>query len=275
MTLAEAVRIPATPDTRPSPHHASRVLWVLHWTDQLFSFALERPETFRFRSGEFVMIGLPGEDGAKPILRAYSIASPAWADELEFFSIKVEGGPLTSRLQHIRPGDTVLLGKKPTGTLVLDALRPGRRLFLIGTGTGLASWLSVARDPEAHDRFETIAVIHSVRRTADLAYRDLLAHGIFDDPLIGEASVGRLTYYATVTREPFVRQGRITERIENGDFFRDLGLPPGFDPEQDRLMLCGSMAMIRDVAAILERHGLSEGSNAAPGDFVLERAFVG
>ena len=275
MTLAEAVRIPSTLDARSSPHHAQRVLWVRHWTDQLFSFALERPETFRFRSGEFVMIGLPGEDGAKPTLRAYSIASPAWADELEFFSIKVEGGPLTSRLQHIQVGDTVLLGKKPTGTLVLDALRPGRRLFLIGTGTGLAPWLSVARDPETYDRFETIVVIHSVRRTADLAYRDLLSHGIFDDPLIGEASVGRLIYYPTVTRESFVRQGRITERIESGDFFHDLGLPPGFDPEQDRLMLCGSMAMIRDVAAILERHGLSEGSNAAPGDFVLERAFVG
>lgn len=275
MTLAEAVRAPTTPGAPSSPFHVQSVLWVRHWTDQLFSFALERPETFRFRSGEFVMIGLPGEDGAKPTLRAYSIASPAWADELEFFSIKVESGPLTSRLQHIQPGDTVLLGRKPTGTLVLDALRPGRRLFLIGTGTGLAPWLSVARDPEAYDRFETVAVIHSVRRKTDLAYRDLLAQGIFDDPLIGEASVGRLTYYPTVTREPFARQGRITERIESGDFFRDLGLPPAFDPEQDRLMLCGSMAMIRDVATILERHGLSEGSNATPGDFVLERAFVG
>lgn len=275
MTLADAVRIPTTPNAPLSPHHAPRVLWVRHWTDQLFSFALERPETFRFRSGEFVMIGLPGEDGTKPTLRAYSIASPAWADELEFFSIKVEGGPLTSRLQHIQPGDTVLLGKKPTGTLVLDALRPGRHLFLIGTGTGLAPWLSVARDPEAHDRFETIVVAHSARRVADLAYRDLFERGIFDDPLIGEAAVGRVIYYPTVTREAFVRQGRITERIESGDFFRDLGLPSAFDPEQDRLMLCGSMAMIRDVAAILERHGLSEGSNATPGDFVLERAFVG
>lgn len=275
MTLAEAARVTTTPVLHPGPHHASRVLWVRHWTDQLFSFALERPESFRFRSGEFVMIGLPGDDGTKPVLRAYSIASPAWADELEFFSIKVPGGPLTSRLQHIQPGDTVLMGRKPTGTLVLDALRPGRRLFLIGTGTGLAPWLSVARDPEVYDRFETIVVAHSVRRTTDLAYRHLLAHGIFDDPLVGEVSVGRLTYYPTVTREPFARQGRITERIESGDFFRDLGLPPAFDPGEDRLMLCGSMAMIRDVAAILERHGLAEGSNAAPGDFVLERAFVG
>jgi ferredoxin--NADP+ reductase len=275
MTLAEAVRIPATPDTRPSPHHVQRVLRVRHWTDQLFSFALERPESFRFRSGEFVMIGLPGADGARPTLRAYSIASPAWADELEFFSIKVEGGPLTSRLQHVRPGDSVLLGKKPTGTLVLDALRPGRRLFLIGAGTGLAPWLSVARDPEVYDRFETVVVAHSVRQAADLAYRDLFEREVFDDPLVGEAAVGRLIYYPTVTREAFPRQGRITALIESGEFFRDLGLPPAFDPEQDRLMLCGSMTMVRDVAAILERHRLHEGSNAAPGDFVLERAFVG
>jgi ferredoxin--NADP+ reductase len=275
MTPAEAVRTPATPDTRPSPHHVQRVLWVRHWTDQLFSFALERPESFRFRSGEFVMIGLPGADGARPTLRAYSIASPAWADELEFFSIKVEGGPLTSRLQHVRPGDSVLLGKKPTGTLVLDALRPGRRLFLIGAGTGLAPWLSVARDPEVYDRFETVVVAHSVRQAADLAYRDLFEREVFDDPLVGEAAVGRLIYYPTVTREAFPRQGRITALIESGEFFRDLGLPPAFDPEQDRLMLCGSMTMVRDVAAILERHRLHEGSNAAPGDFVLERAFVG
>ncbi len=275
MTLAEAVRVPTTPDSPPSPHHLQPVLWVRHWTDQLFSFALERPETFRFRSGEFVMIGLPGEDGARPLLRAYSIASPAWADELEFFSIKVEGGPLTSRLQQIRAGDTVLLAKKPTGTLVLDALRPGRRLFLIGAGTGLAPWLSVARDPEVYDRFETVVVTHSVRWVVDLAYRDLFEREIRDDPLIGEAAAGRLIYYPTVTREAFVRQGRITDRIESGDFFRDLGLPPAFDAERDRLMLCGSTAMIRDVATILERQGLSEGSNAAPGDFVLERAFVG
>ncbi len=275
MTLAEAVRVPTTPDAPPNPHHLQPVRWVRHWTDQLFSFSLERPESFRFRSGEFVMIGLPGENGAKPIQRAYSIASPAWADELEFFSIKVEGGPLTSRLQRIQPGDTVLLGRKPTGTLVLDALRPGRRLFLIGAGTGLAPWLSVARDPDVYDRFETVVVAHSVRQVADLAYCDLFEREIFDDPLIGEAAAGRLTYYPTVTREAFTREGRITDRIQSGEFFRDLGLPAAFDPEPDRLMLCGSTAMIRDVATILERQGLSEGSNAAPGDFVLERAFVG
>ncbi|MFN3668248.1 MAG: ferredoxin--NADP reductase [Brevundimonas sp.] len=273
MTLAETVRSPA-PAPPASPHHLQTVRRVHHWTDQLFSFAIERPETFRFRSGEFVMIGLPGEDGAKPVLRAYSIASPAWSDELEFFSIKVADGPLTARLQRIEPGDTLLLGRKPTGTLVLDALRPGRRLFLIGAGTGLAPWLSVARDPDVYDRFESVVVVHSVRRVADLAYRDLLEGGIFDDPLVGPSAQERLIYYPTVTREPFDRTGRITARIESGAFFRDLSLPVAFDPDQDRLMLCGSMAMIRDVAAILERQGLTEGSNAAPGDFVLERAFV-
>lgn len=275
MTLTEAAHVPPAPAPSSSPHHVQRVLRVRHWTPRLFSVSLERPETFRFRSGEFVMIGLPGDAGGKPVLRAYSIASPGWADELEFFSIKVDEGPLTSRLQHLRPGDTVLLGKKPTGTLVLDALRPGRRLFLIGTGTGLAPWLSVARDPEVYDRFDTVVVTHTVRRVGDLAYRDLFEREIYDDPLIGEAANGRLTYYPTVTREAFGAEGRITDRIESGAFFRDLGLPSAFDPDRDRLMLCGSMAMIRDVAAILERHGLSEGSNAEPGDFVLERAYVG
>jgi ferredoxin--NADP+ reductase len=272
---APSLAVSAPTPAKPSPFHALKVLWVRHWTDQLFSFGLERPEDFRFRSGEFVMIGLPAEDGGKPVLRAYSIASPHWAEELEFFSIKVPDGPLTSRLQKIEPGDTVLMGKKPTGTLVLDALKGGERLFLIGTGTGLAPWLSVARDPETYQRFGHVYVAHTVRNVADLAYRDFFSSGIHDDPLIGDEARRQLTYYPTVTRERFETPGRITDRIRSGDFFADLGLPIGFSPNSDRIMLCGSMAMIKEAGELLESYGLKEGSNAEPGDYVLERAFVG
>lgn len=260
---------------KASPFHALKVLWVKHWTDQLFSFALERPEDFRFRSGEFVMIGLPGVDGGKPVMRAYSIASPHWAEELEFLSIAVPDGPLTSRLVQIEAGDEVLMGKKPTGTLVLDALTGGERLWLIGTGTGLAPWLSVARDPDTYSRFRQVVVCHTVRNVADLSYRDFLTTGIHEDPLIGDEAKAQLTYYPTVTREDFATPGRITDRIQSGALFRDLGLPEGFSPERDRVMLCGSMAMIKETAALLEQYGLKEGSNAEPGDYVLERAFVG
>ena len=264
---------------KASPFHEEKVRWVKHWTDRLFSFGLSRPESFRFRSGEFVMIGLPPREELgekKPILRAYSIGSPSFAEELEFFSIKVPDGPLTSRLQHIQPGDKVLLGRKPTGTLVLDAVKPGRRLFLFGTGTGLAPWLSVARDPDAYSRFEQVIVAHGVREVQELAYRDLFTADIHDDPLVGDEAKAQLVYYPTVTREPFERQGRFTDLIESGKLFADLGLEQvKFDPEHDRAMLCGSMAMIKDTAALLEAHGLTEGSNAEPGDFVIERAFVG
>ena len=250
------------------------VLWVKHWTPRLFSFKLTRPPAFRFRSGEFVMIGLPGE--ARPILRAYSIASPSYAEDLEFLSIKVPDGPLTSRLQAIQPGDKVLLGKKATGTLVHDALKPGKRLFLISTGTGLAPFLSVARDPETYQKFEQIVVTHTVRDVAELAYRELFEAEIFDDPLIGEEARAQITYYPTVTREAFHRTGRVTQHIEDGLLFRELKIAHGrFDPLHDRAMMCGSMAMIKDTAALLESHGLAEGSNAEPGDFVIERAFVG
>ncbi len=266
----------AKPVVQSSVHHVETVTWVRHWTDAYFSFGLTRPPSFRFRSGEFVMIGLPALDGGKPILRAYSIASPAWAEELEFFSIKVADGPLTSRLQKIEPGDQILLAKKSTGTLVLDALKPGRRLFLLGTGTGLAPWLSVARDPEAYERFGQVIVGHGVRAVKDLAYRELFEQELKDDEMFGEYARGQLVYYPTVTREPFSCRGRITDRIRSGDLFRDLGLAQTqFDPAHDRVMLCGSMHMIKDVAAVLEAQGLVEGSNAEPGDFVLERAFVG
>ncbi|WGM48287.1 Flavodoxin/ferredoxin--NADP reductase [Brevundimonas sp. NIBR10] len=274
--MTDALLSPAavTPP-KPSPFHGLTVKWVKHWTDSLFSFAVERPEDFRFRSGEFVMIGLPGEDGGKPVLRAYSIASPGWAEELEFFSIKVADGPLTSRLQKIQAGDTVLMGKKPTGTLVLDALTGGERLWLIGTGTGLAPWLAVARDPDTYSRFGQVIVCHTVRNVADLAYRDFFSREIHDDPLIGDEAKAQLVYYPTVTRERFETPGRITDRIKSGDVFADLGLPIGFSPNTDRVMLCGSMAMIKETGELLESYGLKEGSNAEPGDYVLERAFVG
>ena len=272
MTTAEA---PVAP-VKASPFFEETVLWVKHWTDRLFSFAITRPDSFRFRSGEFVMIGLPSENGGKPVLRAYSIASPAWSETLEFLSIKVADGPLTSRLQHIQPGDIVLMGKKPTGTLVLDAVKGGKRLFLFGTGTGLAPWLSVARDPDAYSRFEHVYVCHGVRQVNELAYRDLFTSEIHDDPLVGDEARAQLTYYPTVTREPFERQGRFPDLINSGQIFRDLGLPGDrFNPEDDRIMLCGSMEFIKDMAAVMEGQGLTEGSNAEPGDYVLERAFVG
>jgi ferredoxin--NADP+ reductase len=279
-TVSDTLTLLDKPKLTSASHNVETVLWVKHWTDRLFSFAITRPPSFRFRSGEFVMIGLPNEvEGGKPVLRAYSIASPHFADELEFFSIKVEDGPLTSRLQKIEAGDQILMARKPTGTLVLDALKPGKRLFLIGTGTGLAPWLSVARDPDAYARHERVIVCHTVREAADLAYRDLFTAALFEDELVGEDARAKLTYYPTVTREAppaGVHAGRITDRIEGGDLFRDLGLEGvTFDPAEDRIMLCGSMHMIKDTAAILERQGLTEGSNAEPGDFVLERAFVG
>lgn len=275
MTAATTAPVLISPEQAGS-NQIETVLWVKHWTPFLFSFGITRPASFRFRSGEFVMIGLPGEGGGKSILRAYSVASPSFAEELEFYSIKVAEGPLTSRLQKIKPGDQVLLGKKPTGTLVLDALTPGKRLFLIGTGTGLAPWLSVARDPDAYSAYEKIVVCHGVREVAELAYRNLFTKDIFDDPLVGDQARDQLVYYPSVTREAFERQGRITTLIENGQIFRDLGIEASqFDARYDRVMLCGSMAMIKDTAALLETHGMKEGSNAEPGDFVLERAFVG
>jgi ferredoxin/flavodoxin---NADP+ reductase len=274
---APAKKAPITSTT----HHVETVTWVKHWTPTYFSFGITRPQSFRFRSGEFVMIGLPGEakengEPGKPILRAYSIASPSYAEELEFFSIKVADGPLTSRLQRIEVGDQILMAKKPVGTLVLDALKPGKRLYLLGTGTGLAPWLSVARDPDVYDAFEQVVVAHCVREVKDLAYRDLFERELPADEVFGEVASAQLRYLPTVTREAFERRGRLTDLIHSAQLFRDLNLDQTrFDPETDRVMLCGSMAMIKDVAHILEEQGLKEGSNSEPGDFVLERAFVG
>ncbi|HEX7784234.1 MAG TPA: ferredoxin--NADP reductase [Sphingobium sp.] len=247
---------------------------VTHWNEHLFSFTITRPASFRFRSGEFVMIGLPGE--GRPLLRAYSIASPAYAEELEFLSIKVPDGPLTSRLQKIQPGDQLFLGRKPTGTLVTDALLPGNRLFMLSTGTGLAPFLSLARDPDIYEQFGQIILVHSVRRVSDLAFRELLESQLAGDPLCQDQALLQFEYLPTVTREPFHTAGRIDALIDDGRMFggRITG-PKHFDPETDRIMMCGSMEMIKDLGHRLEGLGFTEGSNAAPGHYVIERAFVG
>ncbi len=247
------------------------VTWVHHWTDTLFSFRTTRDPALRFASGQFVMVGLM-VDG-KPLVRAYSIASPSWHEELEFYSIKVPDGPLTSRLQNIKVGDQVLIGRKPTGTLVLDGLKPGKRLYMLGTGTGLAPWLSLVRDPEVYERYEDVVVTHTVREVADLNYADLLGHELAQDEILGEIVGPKLKYYPTVTREPFRTQGRITDLIESGQLFRDLGLPP-FNVAEDRVMLCGGPSVLVDLKQQLLDRGYVEGSIAAPGDFVLEKAFV-
>ncbi len=248
------------------------VTWVRHWNDSLFSFAITRPSTFRFRSGEFVMVGLP--NGDRPLLRAYSIASASYAEELEFLSIKVPDGPLTSRLCHVQPGDGIYLGRKPTGTLVADALRPGSRLFLFSSGTGLAPFMSLVRDPDIYERFGQIVLVHSVRSVADLAYRQELESQLAEDPLVQEEALLQLHYVPTVTREPFHTTGRINTLVDNGRLFQGLNGPARLDPETDRVMLCGSMTMIRDLAAMLEGFGFEEGANNKPGDYVIERAFV-
>ena len=261
----------------PNAPTEEKVLSVEHYTDRLFSFRITRPMSFRFRSGEFIMIGLPPEPGAekpKPILRAYSVASPSWDEELEFFSIKVEDGPLTSRLQKIQPGDTVLLGRKPVGTLVHDALTPGKRLYMFSTGTGFAPFASVIRDPETYEKFDEVIVTHTCREVAELQYSQKLVESLPNDPLIGEFVGDKLKYFPSVTREEFKHVGRITDLIETGALFGHLNVPP-LNPETDRVMICGSMEMINDTKALVEKAGLEEGSNAAPSQFVIEKAFVG
>lgn len=248
------------------------VLEVRHWTDRLFSFRITRPPSLRFRSGEFVMIGLTVND--RPLLRAYSIASPSWDEALDFYSIKVEDGPLTSRLQSIKVGDTVLLGRKPTGTLILDALTPAKRLYMLSTGTGIAPFASLIRDPDTYERYEDVILTHTSRFDSELAYgRDLVA-GVKDDPLVGEFAAGKLRHYATVTQEQGPLTGRITTLIENGKLFADLGVP-AFDPATDRVMICGSTGMLHDCKILSEKAGLKEGAVSDPGEFVIERAFVG
>lgn len=256
----------------PSSLTQETVLSVTHWTDRLFSFRISRPASFRFRSGEFVMLGL--FKGGKPLLRAYSIASPAWDDALEFFSVKVPDGPLTSRLQYMAPGDSILLGKKPTGTLTLDALTPAKTLYMFSTGTGIAPFVSLIRDPETYEKFEEVVLTHTCRSVADLQYGTDVVAALSDDPLIGEFVDGKLTHHTTVTQDAFPRIGRITTRIESGQLFDEIGKAP-LSPESDRVMICGSSAMLKDTSELVEAHGFKEGSNAAPADYVIEKAFVG
>ena len=248
-----------------------RVLEVHHWTDTLFSFKTTRDPALRFSNGHFTMIGL--RVGEKPLLRAYSIASGNFEDHLEFFSIKVPGGPLTSRLQHLQVGDTVLVGRKPTGTLLVDYLLPGKRLFLLATGTGLAPFMSIVRDPESYERFEQIVLVHGVRRKDELAYHDVLLEHLPRDEYLGELASSKLRYYPTVTREAYRNMGRITELIRSSKLFRDLDIAP-LDTGTDRVMICGGPPMLRDLKAMFEGLGFHEGSTSRPGDFVVERAFA-
>ncbi|NDV01910.1 ferredoxin--NADP reductase [Pseudoroseicyclus tamaricis] len=275
MTDQTAASQPA-PAAKMALPDAQTVTSVRHYTDRLFAFRVTRPASLRFRSGEFVMIGLLGDNG-KPLLRAYSIASPSWDEELEFYSIKVQDGPLTSKLQHIQPGDQVILRPKPVGTLVHDALLPGKRLYLFSTGTGFAPFASLLRDPDTYERFEEVIVTHTCRGVDELTYGREMIEGLKSDELMQELlgdGLDKLRYYPTTTREESAKMGRITTLIENGELFDDLGVPP-LNPETDRAMICGSLAFNVDLKALLEKAGLTEGANSDPQQFVVEKAFVG
>jgi ferredoxin/flavodoxin---NADP+ reductase len=255
-----------------SAFNTQTVLSVTHWNDSLFSFTTTRDESFRFENGQFVMIGL--EHNGKPLLRAYSIASPNYEEQLEFFSIKVPNGPLTSILQNIKPGDPILVGRKPTGTLLLPDLKPGRHLFLLSTGTGLAPFISLIQDPDAYEKFEKIILVHGVRKINDLAYREFITQDLPNHEFLGEEVRNKLIYYPTVTREDFYNQGRLTDLLETGKLLADIGLPP-LNPETDRAMLCGSPQMLDDTCRILDAAGLVVSPRIGiAGDYVIERAFV-
>lgn len=254
-----------------SAFNEERVLTVHHWTDRLFSFTTTRDQSLRFSNGHFTMIGLRVE--GKPLLRAYSIVSPNYEEHLEFLSIKVPDGPLTSRLQHIKVGDSIVVGRKPTGTLLCDYLLPGKRLYMLSTGTGMAPFLSVARDPETYEKFEQVILVHGVREVKELAYHDYLTQELPQHEFLGEMITNQFKYYPTVTREPFKNQGRVTDLIENGKLFADLGVP-ALNPAEDRVMICGSPEMLKDLKRMMEERGLKEGNTSTPGDFVIERAFA-
>jgi ferredoxin--NADP+ reductase len=264
----------AKPATLPD---AQTVTHVQHWTDRLFSFRVTRPASLRFRSGEFVMIGLLGDNG-KPLLRAYSIASPSWDDELEFYSIKVPDGPLTSKLQHINVGDQIILRPKPVGTLVHDALLPGNRLWFFATGTGFAPFASLLRDPETFEKYDEVIMMHTTRDVAELEYGRRLIEDLKSDEmmaeLMGEGFGDKLKYYPTTTREESPNMGRITDNLTSGKAFSDLGID-GIDPDHDRGMVCGSLNFNTDMKTVLEGFGLEEGANSDPKHYVVEKAFVG
>jgi ferredoxin--NADP+ reductase len=247
------------------------VLSVRHWNDTLFSFTTTRDRGMRFKNGHFVMIGLEVE--GRPLLRAYSVVSPNYEEHLEFYSIKVPGGPLTSRLQHLKPGDQVLVGTKPTGTLVTTTLRRGKRLYLLSTGTGLAPFMSIVRDPETYETYEKVILAHGVRFTDELGYADYIKHELPEHEYLGEQVKQQLLYYPTVTREQFQNQGRLTDLLRTGQMCRDLGLPE-LDPAHDRVMICGNPSMLDELVRELEGRGFVEGSTHEPGDYTIERAFV-
>ena len=273
---AQMKPVPTLPD-------AQTITEVRHWTDRLFSFRVTRPPTLRFRSGEFVMIGLMGDPDAKtgkqkPLLRAYSIASPSWDEELEFYSIKVQDGPLTSKLQHIQPGDEIILRPKPVGTLVHDALLPGKRLWFFATGTGFAPFASLLRDPETYESYDEVIITHTCRDVAELDYGRELIESVKEDALlnelIGTANLAKLRYYPTTTREESPKMGRITDFLKDGTVLNDLGIEK-ISPETDRAMVCGSLGFNIDLKDILEGFGLEEGANSDPKHYVVEKAFVG
>lgn len=252
--------------------NTEQVLSVHHWNDTLFSFTTTRDAALRFHNGHFVMIGL--EVDGKPLMRAYSIASANYEENLEFLSIKVQDGPLTSRLQHLKEGDTILVSRKPVGTLVIDDMRAGRNLFLFGTGTGLAPFMSIIKDPDTYERFEKVVLVHGVRFVSELAYSDFIQNELPQNEYFGEVVREKLLYYPTVTREEFRNTGRITDLIETGKLCEDLGIPQ-LDPAQDRAMLCGSPAMLADISAMLDKRGFEVSPGVGqPGDYVIERAFV-
>jgi ferredoxin--NADP+ reductase len=248
-----------------------KVTCVHHWNDRLFSFRTTRNPALRFRNGEFIMIGL--EVDGKPLMRAYSIASANYEDELEFFSIKVPDGPLTSRLQHLKVGDTVLMKNKATGTLVLDRLLPGKRLYLISTGTGMAPFLSIIKDPETYEAYDKVILTHGVRNVSDLTYENLILNTLPNHQYLEDLVRDHLIYYPTVTREPYHTQGRLNRLIESGKLFSDLGFPDP-TPEDDRFMICGSIPLNRDMTEILIARGFTESKRGERADFVIERAFV-
>lgn len=249
-----------------------KVLEVHHWNDSLFSFKTSRGSSLRFRNGHFVMIGLEAE--GKPLLRAYSIASPNYEEHLEFLSIKVPNGPLTSRLQHLKVGDELIVGRKPVGTLVIDDLNDGRNLYLLATGTGLAPFMSIIRDPETYERFEKVVLVHGVRTVSELAYSDYIQRVLPEQEFIGELVKERLLYYPTVTREEFRNQGRLTDLLSSGQLCDDLGIP-SLDAALDRAMLCGSPAMLDDTCKILDGMGFKVSPKQGErGDYLIERAFV-
>lgn len=252
--------------------NTERVLSVHHWNDTLFSFTTTRDTALRFHNGHFVMIGLQ-VDG-KPLMRAYSIASANYEENLEFLSIKVQDGPLTSRLQHLKVGDELLVSRKPVGTLVVDDLKPGKHLYLFATGTGLAPFMSIIKDPEVYDRFDKVVLLHGVRLVSELAYADFIENELSNNEFFGDVVREKLIYYPTVTRETFRNEGRITALVDSGKLFEDIGLPP-LNPETDRAMICGSPHMLTDISAMLDKRGfvISEGVGE-PGDYVIERAFV-